>query len=66
MPQWGPGDFLPLPAAPAFLAKQETLPAAILRWRSGPQAGAAAIAFGRAIAIEAAMGAGSRDQSKEN
>jgi hypothetical protein len=37
-----------------FLAKQESLPAAILRCASAP-AGAASIAFGFQIAIEAAV-----------
>jgi len=31
-PWWRPADFLPLSAARSFLAKQESLPAAILRF----------------------------------
>jgi len=31
-----PIDFLPLPASPSFLAKQQSRLAAILRWRCGP------------------------------
>jgi len=50
-----PIDFLPLPAAPAFLAEQQSRPAAILRWRCSPQTGAPAVASGRSITIEAAM-----------
>jgi hypothetical protein len=38
--------------------------AAILRWRSGPQAGASPIAFNLEIAIEAAVVAGSDSKEK--
>ena len=45
---------------PAFRAKQESRPAAALRSRYGPQAGASPIASGLQIAIEAAVVAGSK------
>ncbi|MDH6264439.1 uncharacterized protein (DUF736 family) [Bradyrhizobium sp. BR13661] len=48
-----PIDFLPLPAAPSFLAEQESRSAAILRPRFGPS-GAPSIASGLSITIEAA------------
>ncbi|MGZ9071986.1 MAG: hypothetical protein ACXW3G_03530, partial [Rhodoplanes sp.] len=49
-----PIDFLPLPAAPSFLAKQQSRLAAILRC-AAVASDAASIAFGLPIAIEAAM-----------
>jgi uncharacterized protein (DUF736 family) len=49
-----PIDFLPLPAAPSFLAKQQSRLAAILRC-TAVASDAASIAFGLPIAIEAAM-----------
>src|SRR5258707_15685414 len=47
------------PARP-FLASQESLTAAILRWAPAPRGGASSIACGLTIAIEAAMVAGSK------
>jgi len=58
-----PIDFLPLPAAPPFLAKQQSRLAAILRC-AAVASDAASIAFGLPIAIEAAMGAGSEQSSR--
>ena len=49
-----PIDFLSLPAAPSFLAKQQSGLAAILRC-AAVASDAAPIAFGLPIAIEAAM-----------
>jgi hypothetical protein len=43
------------PGLRPFLAKQQSRSRAILRCRFGPQAGAAPVAFGLWIAIEAAM-----------
>jgi len=65
MPQWRPVNFLPLPAPPSFLARQESRPAAILRCASGLTA-ASSIASGRSIAIEAAMGAVPRHRQEHS
>jgi hypothetical protein len=62
MPQQHASDFLPLGHGP-FLAKQETRLQAVLRSRFGTSC-AAAIAFGRSITIEAALG-GLGEQTKE-
>ncbi|MCW8308990.1 hypothetical protein AruPA_18310 [Acidiphilium sp. PA] len=74
-----PIDFLPLSAAPPFLARQQSRLAAILRWRFspvvhpvaqarwGPRArGAPSIASGPSITIEAAMVRARKRQIKEN
>jgi uncharacterized protein (DUF736 family) len=47
-------DFLPLPAAPSFLARQESRACAVLRF-AAVASDAPSIASGRSIAIEAAM-----------
>ena len=47
-----------------FLARQESLTAAILRCASATKMGASSIAFGLQIAIEAAMVAGSNIKEK--
>src|SRR5579883_1038144 len=52
------------PGLRPFLAKQESLPAAILRCAPACGAGAASIARGLPIAIEAAIGAGSKQTSR--
>ena len=52
------------PGLRPFLARQESLTAAILRCAFGPKMGASSIAFGLQIAIEAAMVAGSNIKEK--
>jgi uncharacterized protein (DUF736 family) len=58
-----PIDFLPLPAAPSFLAKQQSRLAAILRC-AAVASDAASIAFGLPIAIEAAMARARKQSSR--
>jgi hypothetical protein len=50
-----PVTFFPCRRTPPFLAQQQSFPDSHPPLRFGQQAGAASIAFGRTIAIEAAM-----------
>jgi hypothetical protein len=60
-----PIDFLPLPATPSFLAKQQSRLAAILRWRCGP--GGCVVDRLRPVDRHRGRnGAGSKPQIKEN